>query len=98
MVESCFDWDDVGEWPAVARHYPADEQGNVIRGTAHLADSKGNIVFNRDPDHLVALLGVEDLIVVKTDDATLVCRKDQAQAIKEMVKAMGAKAALKHLM
>lgn len=98
MLESRFDWDDVGEWPAVARHYPADEQGNVIRGTAHLEESKGNIVFSRDPDHLVALLGVEDLIVVKTDDATLVCHKDQAQAIKHMVKAIGAQAALKHLM
>ena len=98
MLESCFDWDDVGEWPAVARHYPADDSGNVVRGAAHLTDSKGNIVFNRDPDHLVALLGVEDLIVVKTDDATLVCRKDQAQAIKDMVKAIGAEATYKHLM
>lgn len=98
MLESRFDWDDVGEWPAVARHYPADAEGNVARGAAHLENAKGNIVFNRDPDHLVALLGVEDLIVVKTDDATLVCHKDQAQAIKDMVKAIGAKAALKHLM
>ncbi|NCG08552.1 MAG: mannose-1-phosphate guanyltransferase, partial [Verrucomicrobia bacterium] len=98
VLESRFDWDDVGEWPAVARHYPADADENIIRGVAHLEDAKGNIVFNRDPDHLVALLGVEDLIVVKTDDATLVCHKDQAQAIKDMVKAIGAKAALKHLM
>lgn len=98
MLESCFDWDDVGEWPAVARHYPADDSGNVVRGAAHLTASRGNIVFNRDPDHLVALLGVEDLIVVKTDDATLVCRKDQAQAIKDMVKAIGAEATYKHLM
>jgi mannose-1-phosphate guanylyltransferase len=98
MVESGFDWDDVGEWPAVARHYPADAEGNVARGAAYLEQAKGNIVFNRDPDHLVALLGVDDLIVVKTDDATLVCHKDQAQAIKELVKAIGAKEAYKRLM
>jgi mannose-1-phosphate guanylyltransferase len=98
MVESGFDWDDVGEWPAVERHYPADAEGNVARGAAHLEQASGNIIFNRDPDHLVALLGVEDLIVVKTDDATLVCHKDQAQAIKAMVKAIGAKAAYEHLM
>jgi mannose-1-phosphate guanylyltransferase len=98
MVESGFDWDDVGEWPAVARHYPADANGNVVRGHAELSDASNNIVYCRDDNHLVALLGVKDLIVVKTDDATLVCHKDQAQAIKELVKAIGAKEAYKRLM
>jgi mannose-1-phosphate guanylyltransferase len=98
MVESGFDWDDVGEWPAVERHYPADEAGNVVRGLAHVQDSSNNIVFSRDDDHLVALLGVDDLIVVKTDDATLVCHKDKAQEIKALVQAIGAKEALQHLM
>lgn len=97
MVESGFDWDDVGEWPAVARHYPTDDAGNVVRGQAELSDASGNIVYCRDDDHLVALLGVKDLIVVKTDDATLVCHKDKAQEIKELVKTIGAKAAYKHL-
>lgn len=98
MVESGFDWDDVGEWPAVERHYPADADGNVVRGSAHLESSKGNIVFSRDEGHLIALLGVDDLIVVKTEDATLVCHKDKAQQIKDLVKAVGAKEALRHLM
>lgn len=98
MIESGFDWDDVGEWPAVARHYPADEAGNVIRGSAEHADSKGNIVFSPDEGHLVAMLGVEDLIVVKTDDATLICHKDKAQHLKELVKTIGAKEAWRKLM
>lgn len=98
MVESGFDWDDVGEWPAVARHYPADAAGNVVRGNAQLQDSSGNIVFCRDSEHLVALLGVQDLIVVKTQDATLVCHKDKAQEIKSLVQAIGAQEALKRLM
>jgi mannose-1-phosphate guanylyltransferase len=98
MVESGFDWDDVGEWPAVARHYPADAAGNVVRGSAHLEDASGNIVFSRDEGHLVALLGVKDLIVVKTEDATLVCHKDKAQDIKALVQAVGAKEAFKKLM
>ena len=97
MVESGFDWDDVGEWPAVARHYPADARGNVVRGCAQLQDASDNIVFSRDASHLVALLGVKDLIVVKTDDATLVCHKDQAQEIKSLVHAIGAQEALKRL-
>ncbi len=98
MVESGFDWDDVGEWPAVERHYPADESGNVVRGAAHLEQASNNIVFSRDEDHLVALLGVDDLIVVKTDEATLVCHKDKAQEIKALVKAVGAKEAYRKLM
>ncbi len=98
MVESGFDWDDVGEWPAVARHYPTDDAGNVIRGQAELADATGNIIYSRDDGHLIALLGVKDLIVVKTEDATLVCHKDKAQEIKALVKAIGAKEAYKRLM
>jgi mannose-1-phosphate guanylyltransferase len=97
MVESGFDWDDVGEWPAVSRHYPADEAGNVVRGSAELADSSRNIIYSRDDKHLVALLGVEDLIVVRTKHATLVCHKDKAQEIKDLVKKIDAKASYKHL-
>ena len=98
MVESGFDWDDVGEWPAVARHYEPDEYGNVIRGSAECAHAKGNIVYCQDDEHLVALLGVEDLIVVKTADATLICHKDKAQDLKELVKTIGAKEVYKKLM
>jgi mannose-1-phosphate guanylyltransferase len=87
-IPAAFDWDDVGEWPAVARHYEADAGGNVSRGKSVLKDSSGNIIFS-DEGHLVALLGVDDLIVVRTEDATLVCRKDQAQKIKELVSVVG---------
>lgn len=98
MVESGFDWDDVGEWPAVERHYPIDDRGNVTRGLVNLQQSSGNIVFSRDKDHLIALLGVKDLIVVKTEDATLVCHKEKAQEIKALVRTLGEKEALKHLL
>ena len=97
MVESGFDWDDVGDWPAVERHYPSDDSGNVARGLTEIQSSSNNIVFSRDEDHLIALLGVKDLIVVKTEDATLVCHKDKAQEIKKIVQTLGAKEALKKL-
>ncbi|MEC8333773.1 MAG: sugar phosphate nucleotidyltransferase [Verrucomicrobiota bacterium] len=97
MIESGFDWDDVGEWPAIARHYPADLMGNVIKGKAELADASNNIVYCRDDEHLVALLGVNDLIIVKTADATLVCHKDKAQLLKGLVNQIGEKEAYKHL-
>lgn len=98
MVKSGFDWDDVGEWTALDRHYPADESGNVARGMIHVQDSRNNIVFSRDKDRLVTLLGVQDIIVVETKDATLVCHKDKAQEIKNLVRAVGEVEALKHFM
>ncbi|TVP80265.1 MAG: mannose-1-phosphate guanyltransferase [Puniceicoccaceae bacterium] len=97
MLEAGFDWDDVGEWPAIARHYPEDAAGNVVRGHAELADSSGNIIYCRDDQHLVALLGVQDLIVVKTEDATLICHKDKAQEIKNLVKTLSQKPENEHL-
>jgi len=89
VLESEFDWDDVGEWPAVARHFPQDENGNTLRGRTKLENASGNIVIN-DGRHLTTLVGCEDLIVVQTADATLICPRDRAQEIKQLVKAVGA--------
>jgi mannose-1-phosphate guanylyltransferase len=98
MIEAAFDWDDVGEWPAVARHYPADADGNVVRGDAHLKGASDNIVYSRSEGHLIGLLGVKDLIVVHTPDATLICHKDAAQDIKQMVKDLSAQPGRDHLL
>jgi mannose-1-phosphate guanylyltransferase len=97
MVESAFDWDDVGEWPAVERHYPKDGGGNVVRGKAIVQDGGGNIVMG-DAAHTLALVGVDDLIVVHTADATLICPKDKAQDIKQLVKALAAEERFKDLL
>ncbi len=88
VIESAFDWDDVGEWPAVARHSPVDGSGNSVRGDAMLRDCRNTITMAH-ADHTIALIGVEDLIVVTTPDATLVCRRDQAQQVKQLVKELG---------
>lgn len=94
---STFDWDDVGAWPALTRHYPEDERGNVAKGLAALHDAYNNLVIS-DTGHLTALLGVDDLIVVHTANATLVCPKERAQDIKELVKAIGERPELEHLL
>lgn len=87
-IESAFDWDDVGAWPAVANHYPHDAGDNVVIGSGALKDASGNIVVN-EGGHLTALLGVKDLIVVQTQDATLICPKDRAQDVKKIVQQIG---------
>ncbi len=87
MLESDFDWDDVGEWPAIARHYPADDKGNVFKGQGVAMDASGNLAY-AEPGHTISLLGVHDLIVVQSGDATLVCHKDQAQQVKALAKSV----------
>jgi mannose-1-phosphate guanylyltransferase len=82
--EAAFDWDDVGEWPALARHWPLDASGNVARGPVVLEAAHDNIVFS-EGGQVVALLGVKDLVVVHTPGATLVCHKDHAQDLKKLV-------------
>jgi mannose-1-phosphate guanylyltransferase len=97
VVGSDFDWDDVGEWPAVERHYQKDASGNVTRGSVVTQDCSGNIVIS-DNSHTLALIGVDDLIVVHTGDATLVCPKSKAQEIKQLVKTLGADKQFQHLL
>ncbi len=87
-IESTFDWDDVGEWPAIERHGDKDDAGNLLSGLGMAEDASNNIVFN-DGKRVTALLGVDDLIVVHTEDATLVCHRSKAQDIKKIVKTLG---------
>jgi mannose-1-phosphate guanylyltransferase len=85
VMRAGFDWDDVGAWPAVARHYQPDAAGNVTRGPALVENGRGNIVFS-EGRHLVTIVGADNLVVVHTPDATLVCPKDKAQDIKALLK------------
>lgn len=85
VLPSSFDWDDVGAWPAVAKHFKPDAAGNVSRGLALVEQGANNIIFS-EGKHLVAVVGVDDLIVVHTPDATLVCPKSKAQDIKALLK------------
>ena len=64
----------------------ASTRRNAAVGQTVLVDSAGCLVVSADPQHLVAAIGCEDLIVVHTADATLVCRKERAEEIKELYK------------
>ena len=84
MVESAFDWDDVGSWTAVAKYLADKGSGNVGNCDVNALDSSGSIVFSSQ-QRRVALLGVNDLIVVDTPDALLVCSRHEAERIKHIV-------------
>ncbi len=99
VADGSFDWDDLGAWPALARHVKQDPEGNAAVGTLVQVDSARNVVYdartkNRTP---ITLVGVKDSIVVLADDATLVATKSEAQKIKELVKKLAADKALAKL-
>jgi mannose-1-phosphate guanylyltransferase len=77
-------WDDVGSWSALERHVPKDVHGNAVIGTFVPLRSSNNVVVSSG-DHLIAAVGVDDLVIVHTPDATLVCRKSYAESVKQLV-------------
>lgn len=83
-IEATFDWDDVGSWVSIAKYL--HEEGENNRTNRHISqiDSENNIVFNATDGTHIALLGVDDLIVVKTQDALLIANRHQADAIKKL--------------
>jgi mannose-1-phosphate guanylyltransferase len=78
-----FGWSDVGSWQALyeLRRAECDGQGNLSLGDSRIIDAKRNLVFSTT-DRMVALLGVEDLVVVDTPDAVMVARLDRSQDVK----------------
>jgi mannose-1-phosphate guanylyltransferase len=84
MVESPFQWDDVGSWLALERVLAPDSHRNVSVGLHVAQDSQGCVVASK-PDHLVCTLGVRDLIVVHTPDATLVADRKDEQSVKKLL-------------
>lgn len=79
------EWLDVGSWPALGRTLERDDVGNAVSGTAVLVDAAGNIVLTDDPDHLIALVGVRDSVVVHTRDVTMVCPLAESERVKELL-------------
>lgn len=81
-------WSDVGAWSAVWEVCEQDADSNVVRGNVIAQDATGNLVFTED--RLVTLLGVQDLVVIDTKDATLVTHRSRAQDVKRIVNALEA--------
>lgn len=82
-------WDDVGAWGALARMSDPDEAGNVCVGETVAQDTQGCLISSRGG--VVGVRGVENLIVVHTPDATLVCRRDDEQGVKQIVEELKAR-------
>jgi mannose-1-phosphate guanylyltransferase len=83
VVEGDFGWSDVGSWDAIAALGRADGRRNLAAGRAVFVDTRGATVMSSS--RLVALVGLEDVIVVDTEDALLVCRRDRGEDVRRVV-------------
>ncbi len=85
MVELTCEWLDVGSWPALAEVVEPDDDGNaIVAPRAVVIDCNQNVIFS-DEEHLLAVVGMDDCIIVHTADATLICNKSDSQRLKELV-------------
>jgi mannose-1-phosphate guanylyltransferase len=91
-----FGWDDVGTWESLGAHLEKDADGNAIVGEARTLDAQNNTIVSEK--RLTALVGVRDLIVVDAEGATLVCHKDHAERVKQLVDSLRREAKWKHLL
>jgi mannose-1-phosphate guanylyltransferase len=99
VADGAFEWDDLGAWPALARHIQQDAEGNAAVADFIHVDAARNIIYdartkNRTP---ICVVGLRDSILVQTDDAVLLAHKSQAQKIKELVKKLAEDKRLKKL-
>lgn len=79
-------WSDVGSWDSLFEVLPGDGAGNIVMGGEHIGlDTHTSLVYVNQEHRLIVTIGVDDLVVVDTGDVLLVCRKDQAQKVRQIV-------------
>ncbi|MCA9039840.1 MAG: mannose-1-phosphate guanylyltransferase [Planctomycetaceae bacterium] len=84
VIEAPFNWDDLGSWQALKRLLPADEKGNIIVGQ-HTGNAQNSIIYSTRPDQLIATIGLENCLIVQTDEVTLIARTDDEQTLKQLL-------------
>ena len=89
-------WSDVGSWDAIYDLLPADENGNILKGngTRLAVDTHHTLVYS---DKLTVTIGADDLIIVDTPDALLICRRDRAQDVRTAVNMLKERGAIEYL-
>lgn len=84
VIPSDIGWNDVGSWESLGALFPSDKDGNIVRGQHVNIDSRNCIIYGSG-ERLIATIGLQDLIVVESEDALLVCPKDRAQDVRKIV-------------
>ncbi|NOZ57323.1 MAG: NTP transferase domain-containing protein [Calditrichaeota bacterium] len=95
VLKATFSWNDLGTWEEVYKISPKDENGNAITGLVVHKDTKNSLIDS--PHRLIATLGVEDLVVVDSGDAILICHRDRAQEVRDIVEILRRKGLKEYL-
>jgi mannose-1-phosphate guanylyltransferase len=85
-VEASFTWSDIGGWNSLREYLPADSANNAHRGNLLTLNAGGNLVWCDNPGDTVMTIGVNDLVIVRVGDKTLVASRDRLEDIKKLVK------------
>ena len=83
VIPGNFGWDDVGSWLSLERINKTNQDGNVINGNVISIKTKNSII--QGTEKLIATIGLEDIIIVDTKDAILICNKDNTQEVKAVI-------------
>ena len=85
-ANALFEWDDVGSWDALDRVKSRDENGNIIEGIEAIVDCNNSIFVNKTSGKIaIGAIGLDDFVVVVTDDSVMICPKDKVQDVKKCV-------------
>ncbi len=86
IIRGDFDWKDIGAWDTLHENLmtKTDERRNLVRGERLNIDTSGSIIYGKD-NKLIATIGVDDLVIIDTDDALLVCPKSRSQEVKKVI-------------
>jgi len=84
-IKAGFDWVDIGSWSSIEEIYDKDICGNIVLSKASLIDVRGSIIIG-ERNHKIGVIGVKDLIIVQSKSGTLVCNKNRAQEVKNLLK------------
>ncbi len=85
-VEAAFNWSDIGGWLALRDYLKEDKAGNYIQGNTVILDASNNLIYCENIGETVMMVGVNDLVVVRAGDKTLITHKDRTEDIKKLVK------------
>ncbi len=84
-------WSDVGSWASLADLLPADERGNIVVGSHLGLDTEDALIFSTEERRLIATIGLQGVVIVDTEDALLICSKEQEQQVRALVRELEAR-------
>jgi len=96
VVKADIPWQDIGSWASIDDYLNRNAEGNVLIGSHLVFDTKNSVILGRK-DHLVATVGLDNIAIIHTAEATLVCSKEKAEDVKKLVELMEKKGLKKYL-